>query len=727
MEPRQPGTDSARWGDGPEGASSPEWPINPRTGEAVPRPAAQLPGSGYEAGRAGAEGNSAAGSPANGAGSGRARRHTPPPPPTTAQLPRDEERPPWEEDEPGYGSWEWEATVNRSLPSAPLTDVTASGKFAVLPLTPGMSVWGRGISAPKAPAPPRGAPNPQYPGPPAVPPGLVEDTQPSARMRALQPGNVVRATAIITVFILISKVLGLARTSLFAAAFGVNASSDAYVRAFVLPDAIFNIVAGGALASAFIPVFTDYLIAKRDRDTAWYVASATFNAMTLLLTAIAVVCIIFADPILHLTIPTIWSSSPGHPAEGPEVVTLTRVMLLQPIFLGISTLSVAILQARQRFLLPAMGQAIYTVGPIAGILATLLDRHTGIFGGNLGLMGPTWGVVAGAILQFAVQLPGLVAARMRYHLTFNFLQPGVVETFRLMVPRIVNASMNYVAIFVSQTLLGLLNSGATYGYLTAFTLAQLPLSLFSIAVAQAAFPTMTAFVSDNQWDRLRQTIQNTLRGVMYLAIPASLGLGVLARPIVNLLLAHGRFTDADISAVAIPLIFFAVGLLGLALNEILTRTFYALHNSRTPVQVNLLFLPIVIGLSVVLLNPMGAAGLAFAFSLGALGESATLLLLLSRRVGRLNLSGLAVFGINVLAASLVMALVAVLTYTGATLVLPTAASATVETVYLAIRLGASMLVASIVYYAMSRYLHIDDAIPLDRLLGRFLPRRRRRG
>jgi putative peptidoglycan lipid II flippase len=640
--------------------------------------------------------------------------------------PLDEERPPWEDDEPGYGSWEWEATVNRSLPSTPLSDVTASGKFSVvLPLTPGMSLWGRGVSAPKAPRAGQGPPNPRYPGPPAAPPGVEVDAQPSARMRALQPGNVMRATAIITVFILVSKVLGLVRTSLFAGVFGVNAFSDAYVRAFILPDAIFNIVAGGALASAFIPVFTDYLIAKRDRNTAWHVASATFNAMTLLLTVVAVLCIIFAEPILRITIPTIWTAKPGQIAEGPEVVTLTRVMLLQPIFLGVSTLGVAILQARQRFLLPAIGQAIYTLGPIGGILATLLDRHTGIFGHQLGLMGPTWGVVAGAVLQFSVQVPGLVAAKMRYRLTFDFLHPGVLETFRLMLPRIVNASMNYVAIFISQTLLGLLNSGATYGYLTAFTLAQLPLSLFSIAVAQAAFPTMTAFVADNQWDRLRATIQSTLRGVMYLAIPASLGLGVLARPIVNLLLAHGRFTDADINAVAIPLIFFAVGLLGLALNEILTRTFYALHNSRTPVQVNLLFLPIVIGLSVILLNPMGAAGLSLAFSVGALGESVVLLLLLSRRVGRLNLSVLGIFGINVLAASLVMALVAVVTYMAATVLLPTARSATVETVYLAIRLGIAMGIAGITYYVMSRFLHIDDTLPLDRLLGRFLPGRRR--
>src|SRR5579863_574801 len=133
MDPRQPGTDSSHRNASPGGASPPEWPINPRTGQPVPRPLAP---SGYNP-RANGTGEPPEDGPTASYALGPAGG-------TTAN----EERPPWEEDEPGYGSWEWEATVNRSLPSGALTDVTASGKFTVVPLTPGMSVWGRGISAP---------------------------------------------------------------------------------------------------------------------------------------------------------------------------------------------------------------------------------------------------------------------------------------------------------------------------------------------------------------------------------------------------------------------------------------------------------------------------------------------------------------------------------------------------------------------------------------------------
>lgn len=707
MEPGQPGadiTERERRGATPGGAGQPGWPVNPLTGQPVPRPYPASSANGYDARQDVRNGNRY-----GPAGAGE-------PPSARSRRPEPEERPPWEDDE--NSAWEWQL-ANPSLAGAPLEEMTGTGKFAaVFPLTPGEAVWGKGFSAPKAPRGSRAATagTAAYPGPGAVPRGVEVDEQPSTRMRALSPGNVARAAVIITIFIFVSRVLGLFRTSLFAAAFGSGFISDVYVRAFVLPDAIFNIVAGGALASAFIPVFTDYLVGKRDKKTAWHVASAALNTSTLLLIVLAVVCIIFAPEIIHVTIPTIWS---GSNPEGPYVAMLTRVMLLQPIFLGASTLGVGILQARQRFLLPAIGQAIYTVGPISGILATLLDRHTGIFGGNLGIWGPTWGVVAGAALQFAVLIPGLVSAKMAYRLTFDLLHPGVLETMRLMVPRIINASMNYVAIFVTQSLLGFLSgTGATYGYLTAFTLVQLPLSLFSVAIAQAAFPTMAAFVADSAWDRLRATITSTLRGVIFLAIPASLGMGVLARPLVDVLLAHGRFTTQDISDVAVPLLGFSIGLLGMALTEILTRTFYALHNSRTPVQVNLLFLPIVIGLSVVLLNPLGAGGLALAFALGALGESFVLLVLLSPKVGRLDLRTLGSFTLNVLAASLVMALAALVVYTGMQFALPAAHGAT-EAAYQIARVGVAIVVAVLVYYGFSRFLGTDSAFPVERVLGRF--------
>jgi putative peptidoglycan lipid II flippase len=642
------------------------------------------------------------------------------------------ERPPSEE--PGYdAAAPWDAPLRRTYPGVSVDDLTGTGKFnAVVPLAPGESAWGRGVSAPRPPRSVRGkgAFVSGVPAASAIPLEPAADSQPSARMRALEPGNLVRATAIVSGAILVSRVLGLFRTSFFAYVFGASRAADAFTYAFTLPDVIFNIVAGGALASAFIPVFTDYLINRRDRKTAWHVASAAFNISTLALMIFAAGCIVFADPILRLTVPPLFSHRPGETPLGPQVVTLTQVMLLQPILLGAATMGVAVLQARQRFLLPAIGQVIYNVGLIGGIAATYVDIRWGVFGGHLGIMGPTWGVVAGAALQFVILIPGLVRAKMRYRLTFDLVHPGVRHMFALMGPRIFNSAASYAAIIVTTNFLAYISvtgnaDAVNYGYRTAFSLMLLPLGLFGMAVSQAAFPTLSALVADRQWPRLRSTVMRTLRGMIYLAVPSALGLAVLAAPISRLLLAHGHFAVSDVSIVATPLIYFSIGLVGLATDEVLVRCFYALHDSRTPVFVNIANLAFVIGLSVILIAPLGAGGLALAFALGAVGEAPVLLLLLSPRIGGLNLRELTVFLLNVLAASLVTALTALFIFTLSGLVLRGSANPAVETVTLAVRLFAAIGVASVVYYLFSRFLGIDDAIPLERILNRLRPRRQR--
>jgi putative peptidoglycan lipid II flippase len=635
----------------------------------------------------------------------------------------DSERPPWEEDEPAYDSWEWEPALNESIPGMGAGDLTGTGKFnAVVPLKAGESAWGKGISAPRPPVRvPAGM------AAAAAPADEESDAQASTRMRALRPGNLARATVIVSAAIMVSRVLGLLRTSLFAYVIGNGgANADAYSYAFTLPDTIFNIVAGGALASAFIPVFTDYLITRKDKHTAWHVASAALNISTLVLVVVAGVCIAFANPIMHLLVGDLFVAPKGSVPLGPEVVQLTQVMLLQPIFLGAATLGVAVLQARQHFLLPAIAQVIYTAGLIGGILATLVDNRTHIFGGHLGIMGPTWGVVAGAALQFVVQIPGLAAARMQYRPTFDVWHPGVQRMFQLMLPRIFNAAASYAAILITTNWLASVDTTHTqgYGYRTAFSLMLLPLGLFGMAVAQASFPTLAALVSDQQWQRLRSTITTTLRGMIYLAVPSALGLAVLAEPISRIILLHGRADPRYLPAVVIPLICFSFGLVGLAADEILVRSFYALQDSRTPVYVNLCNLMFVLGLSYILVGPMGSGGLALAFALGAVGEAPVLVLLLSPRIGGLDLRELGIFILNVLAASLVTALTALFVYTLSGMALPDIGPGLAGTLSLAFRLLASIVVAAGVYYLFSRFLGIDDAVPLERLARRMARLRR---
>jgi putative peptidoglycan lipid II flippase len=603
--------------------------------------------------------------------------------------------------------WQFESAAQQSLPGLSISEMTGTGKMpAVVPLPGSSGSWSKGISAPNGAA--------------AHAPVVEEEVeQPSAQMRALRVGNLARATAIVTAALLLSRALGLLRTSLFAYTFGSGIDADAFTNAFALPDTIFTIVAGGALASAFIPVFTDYLIEKRDRKTAWHIASSAFNIIMLALTLFAALAFFFTPQFLRITLYNYFT--PGNP-EGPIIVHLTRIMLLQPIFLGGATVAVSILQARQRFVLPAIGSVIYTVSLIGGILATIMSRRYGLFGGDIGIDGPAWGVVVGALLQLVIQIPGLFTAKMEYRLAFDIFHPGVREMFRLMAPRMLNSALLFVSVFINRDLLGSLDVGAAYGYVTAFTLVMLPIGVFGMAVSQAAFPTLAALVSAGEWKRLRDTIMRTVRGVTYLAVPSALGMIVLATPLSALILAHGAFSKADIPLVSNPLIFFSIGLLGLALVEILTRSFYALHDSRTPVEVSILQFMFVIGMSIILLHPMGASGLALATSLGALGEALVLLLLLRPRLHGLQLRPYWLFLVNVLAASVVTALAALFVYTFFLVVLPVQANRLIETIFLAIRLLGAVSAATVIYFAFSRYLGIDKDVSIDRILRRVFRR-----
>jgi putative peptidoglycan lipid II flippase len=464
------------------------------------------------------------------------------------------------------------------------------------------------------------------------------------------------------------------------------------------------------------------MVKKRDRKTAWYVASAALNTSIVLLVVFCIIAIFFTAPVMHLFFGSIFTGCPNSPTcSGPLAIQLTQIMLLQPIFLGGATVAIALLQARQSFVAPAVGQVIYTLSIVGGIGATFLDNKTQIFGGHLGIYGPTWGVVVGAVLQLLIQIPGLVRAKMAYTPVINVTHPGVIEIAKLMGPRMLNAAVLYTSVFINRILLYDVAAGVLTGYNTAMTLILLPTGIIGQALAQAAFPTLSTLVSAGEWDRLRQTVLRSIQVIMYLAIPASLGMMVLAKPIATALLDYHNFDPKKLPTVYEPLIFFAIGLTGLALVEILTRAFYAMENTRTPTQVSLIQFMFVIGMSV-LLDPWGGPGIALASSIAWTGEALVLLILLRREMGGLDFKSLTVFFINVLAASVAASLSALLIYMLGEFLLPTGAHSVIETLKLLFRLIVAIIVGGGVYFGFAHFLKIDDVLPLNRLAKRLLRR-----
>ncbi len=560
--------------------------------------------------------------------------------------------------------------------------------------------------------------------------------EPAQDTGMIQRVNIRRATFILTGAFVVSRVFGLLRTSLFAFVFGTGATSDAYLQAFVIPDLIFNIVAGGALSSAFIPVFTKYMVGERDEKTAWHIASAALNLAIAIMVVLALIAIIFAGQIVPLYNPKTPSISLQDYNTHISLITLlARIMLLQAVVLGAGVIVTSVLNARQNFLLPAIGTVLYNVGLIIGLMPGVFLAYHGQRNDNVAVYAATWGVVLGAILQIAIQIPGLFKVGMRYTPTFDWHHPGVIQIGRQMVPRIINAAMLYVSIFVDRYLISFMGvilsatllNGLITQYYQALQLLLLPLGIFGMAISTAAFPTLAENVAKGRFDRVRDTILETLRSILFMSVPSSVGLIVLGLPIIQVLLEHGAFNLKDAESTAFPLAGFAIGLAGLASVEILTRSFYAMRDSTTPVIVSVGQFIFKIALSLLLINlaiwgpQWGTGALAFSTSIAGLLEAGVLLWLLHQRIGGLDLRTLGFFLGRILLASLAMGVGIFILRFLLDFVLVTTRDQALGlggTFLAMIKLILELLAGVIIYIRVSRRLGVEELGPVKRVLDR---------
>jgi len=418
----------------------------------------------------------------------------------------------------------------------------------------------------------------------------------------------------------ISRLLGVARDMVIAAQLGTSDAADAYLVAFRIPDLIFALIAGGALASAFIPTFAGYL-ARQDRDGAWRLASGVINLLLVTLGALAALAALFAPALIAIL-------APGFGTEKQAItVSLMRVMLICPTVFGISGLVMGILNAQQQFLLPGLAPSAYNIGIILG--AWLLIPQ-------FGPMGAAIGAVAGAVLHLLVQLPGLARCKMRYMPVLSLRDPGIRQVLWLMGPRVFGLAVVQVNILVTANLASRLGTGAVAALDYAWRVVMLPQGVFAQSVATAAFPTFANQAARGEKDDLRGALMATLRAIFFLAIPAAAGLFMLRAPLIQALFERGKFQNASTEAVAQALMFYSPGLIAHSGIEIVTRAFYALHDTRTPVYLGAAAMLANIALSLLLIGPMRSAGLALANSIAAFTELALLLWFIRPRIGGLG-------------------------------------------------------------------------------------------
>ena len=449
---------------------------------------------------------------------------------------------------------------------------------------------------------------------------MIEDS--ANRQIARSAGKVMMA-------LLLSNLANLASLILNATTFGARAEMDAFLAANRVSETLFVLMAGGALGSAFIPTFTG-LLTKGERKPAWKLASSIANLVLVILILAAILAAIFARPLVHYVLARGFANNP---AQETLTVNLLRIMLPSAVIFGLSGLVMGILNSHQVFFIPALTPAMYRLGMIFGVL---------FLTPTMGIYGLAWGVVIGAGLHLILQIPSLLRLKGNYFTTLGLKMPAVRQVGLLMAPRVFGVAIVQLNFWVNTLLASYMMEGSITGINWGFTLMLFPQAIIAQSVATAALPTLSAQYALGKVDELRASLVASLRGILLLAIPASLGMILLRQPIVALMLQYGNFTEASTQLISWALLWYSAGLVGHCIVEIMARAFYAMNDTKTPVLIGSLAMGLNVLLSVLFsrwftsLGWMPHGGLALANSLATGLEAAGLLVLMRRRLGGLE-------------------------------------------------------------------------------------------
>lgn len=435
--------------------------------------------------------------------------------------------------------------------------------------------------------------------------------------------QIARAASTVMLAFIFSNLIGLVRQIVIAHAFGTGSDVEAFNAANRVAEVLFNLTAGGALASAFVPTFTG-LLAKDDRPGAWKLASSVANLLLVILIVAAIIAAIFAPFIVQRLL------APGfEPEKQMLTIRLLRVLLPSVVIFGVSGLIMGILNSHQKFLIPALTPAMYAVGMILGVI--LLSPSMGIFG-------LAWGAVIGASLHLLLQVPSLISLNGVYSAAFGIENALVRQVGKLMLPRLFGAAIVQLNFWINTLIASYQPEGSLNGIVYGFQLMLMPQAAIAQSIAIAAMPTFSAQAALGKLDEMRASLAASLRGVLLLSVPAAVGLIILRKPIVALLYQRGEFTALSTEIVAWALLWYAAGLVGHSMVEVLARAFYALQDTRTPVIVGAIAMSLNVGLSFLfswLFSAVGwmpHGGLALANSTATALEMAGLIFLIRRKL-----------------------------------------------------------------------------------------------
>ncbi|MCF7795168.1 murein biosynthesis integral membrane protein MurJ [Patescibacteria group bacterium] len=414
------------------------------------------------------------------------------------------------------------------------------------------------------------------------------------------------AAILVASFSVLSRFLGIIRDKILASEFGADVILDAYFAAFRVPDLLFNLIVLGALSAGFIPVFTKYikdfsLSGKDSRDKnkeAWLLSSYVLNLLMISLVLVSILGMIFANYLVDILVP----------GFGPEqrdlTVTLTRIMFLSPIFLGISSVLSGVLQSYKRFFAYSLAPILYNLGIILGAV---------YFSKVLGPVGLAWGVILGAFLHMIIQVPSALISGFTWQLRIDFENSGLRKILKMMIPRTLTLAISQINLLVVTVISSTLIAGSLAVFNFANNLQSFPLGVFGVSFAIAAFPTLSRL--SGQTEKIKKVFNKTFKQILFFIIPSTVLLITLRAQIIRVILGAGKFDWQDTVLTIDTLGFFALSLFAQATLPLMVRMFYAHHDSKTPFFMGLISVIVNVFLSFYLASIMGVAGLALSFSI----------------------------------------------------------------------------------------------------------------
>jgi putative peptidoglycan lipid II flippase len=442
--------------------------------------------------------------------------------------------------------------------------------------------------------------------------------------------HIARSSLIIAVFFGFDKVLGFVRQVLVARQFGLTYEIDVFNAANNLPDLLSALISGGALGVALIPVLSEYM-ELRGRPALWDLFSRIANLAFMVTAALSLVIAVFARPLVSFRL----GIAPGFPPEQQALTAeLMRLDLIAILIFSLSGLVMAGLQANQHFLLPAMAPGLYNLGQIFGV--AVLAPESGLKFGpialpafGLGIHGLVYGVILGALLHLAIQIPGLVRYGFRWAPAINLHDPGVRQVLTLLGPRVLTMFFLYLFFYVRDNLASQMGEGAVTALNYGWFIMQVPETLIGSAIAIALLPTLSEQIARGEREAFRQTVNRGIRTLLALTIPVAALLSVGVRPFIQTVLG---FDAAGTDLVTWATRAYLIGLIGHSLLEVAARSFYAQQDARTPLFAAAINASGYVLFAVLLSRRMGPVGIALANSLAFSGEALLLLYLLNRKL-----------------------------------------------------------------------------------------------